>query len=36
MSARVVFAAIVATIAVLVLVLAPRTGEPGFGGDGGN
>ena len=35
MSAGVVFA-IVATIVVLVLFLVPRTGQPGFGREGGN
>jgi hypothetical protein len=36
MSARVVFAVIAATIVVLVLFFVSRTGQPGFGRDGGS
>jgi hypothetical protein len=35
-SVRIVAAAIVATIVVLVLFATPRTGQPGFDRDGGN
>jgi hypothetical protein len=35
-SVRIVAAAIVATIVVLVLFVAPRTGQPGFDRDGGS
>jgi hypothetical protein len=35
-SVRIVAAAIVATIVALVVFVAPRTGQPGFDGDGGN